>query len=50
MNIATAQATDNKTAWYRLGNHRGRKLAYIKQLCQQIAEAFHPDRIILFGS
>ncbi len=36
--------------WYRLGNHRRRKLAYIQRLCEQIAADFHPERIILFGS
>jgi len=50
MNTATAEASDAKTEWYRIGNQRGRKLTYIKRLCRQIAEAFRPERIILFGS
>ena len=40
---------EEKTEWYRLPDRR-RRMAYIKRLCRQIAEAFHPVRIILFGS
>jgi predicted nucleotidyltransferase len=38
-----------KTEWYRL-NKRSQQMAYIKRLCRKIVEAFHPDKIILFGS
>jgi uncharacterized protein len=38
-----------KTEWYRLEKH-AQQSAYIKRLCQRIAEAFHPEKIILFGS
>ncbi len=38
-----------KTEWYRL-NKRGQQMAYIKRLCWRIVEAFHPGKIILFGS
>lgn len=38
-----------KTQWYRL-EKRAQQSAYIKRLCQRIAEAFHPEKIILFGS
>ena len=27
-----------------------KRMAYIKKLCQRIAEAFHPEKIVLFGS
>ena len=50
MKTVTIEAVDSKFDWYRLGHHRGKKLAYIKRLCAQIAAAFHPERIILFGS
>ena len=40
---------EEKTEWYRLPNRR-RRLAYIRKLCRQIVEGFHPVRIILFGS
>ncbi len=38
-----------KTEWYRL-DKRSQQMAYIKRLCRRIVEAFHPDKIILFGS
>lgn len=38
-----------KTEWYRL-DKRGQQSAYIRRLCQRIVEAFHPEKIILFGS
>ncbi len=37
------------TEWYRL-DKRAQQMAYIKRLCKRIVEAFHPDKIILFGS
>ena len=50
MKTATIETINSPLEWYGLGNHRGQKLAYIKRLCRRIAEAFHPERIILFGS
>ncbi len=50
MTTATANAVDSKTEWYRLGDSTEGKRDYIKRLCQQIANAFLPERIILFGS
>jgi predicted nucleotidyltransferase len=38
-----------KTEWYRL-DKRAQQMAYIKRLCRRIVEAFHPAKIILFGS
>lgn len=38
-----------KTEWYRL-DKRSQQMAYIKRLCRRIVEAFHPGKIILFGS
>jgi predicted nucleotidyltransferase len=38
-----------KTEWYRL-DKRSQQMAYIKRLVRRIVEAFHPDKIILFGS
>ncbi len=40
---------EQKTEWYRL-DKRAQQTAYIKRLCRRIVEAFHPDKIILFGS
>ncbi|MGH9838411.1 MAG: nucleotidyltransferase domain-containing protein [Blastocatellia bacterium] len=39
----------NQTEWYRL-DKRVQQSAYIKRLCRKIVEAFHPQKIILFGS
>ncbi len=50
MSTATADAMNSKTEWYRLGDSAESKRDYIKRLCQQIANAFLPERIILFGS
>lgn len=38
-----------KTEWYRL-DKRSQQMAYIKRLCRRIVDAFHPEKIILFGS
>lgn len=40
---------EQKTEWYRL-DKRAQKTAYIKHLSRKIIEAFHPEKIILFGS
>jgi len=29
---------------------RAKRMAYIRKLCKRIAEAYHPEKIILFGS
>lgn len=29
---------------------RARRMAYIRRLCKRIAQAYHPEKIILFGS
>ncbi len=29
---------------------RAKRMAYIRNICHRIAEAYHPDKIILFGS
>jgi predicted nucleotidyltransferase len=50
MSTATADAMNSKTQWYRLGDSAESKRDYIKRLCLQIANAFLPERIILFGS
>ena len=49
MAAAIELSIEEKTEWYRLTDRR-RQLAYIRKLCRQIVEAFHPTRIILFGS
>lgn len=36
--------------WQPVKAHAAKRRAYIKKLCQRIAEAFHPEKIILFGS
>ena len=40
---------EQKTEWYRL-TKRSQQTAFIKRMCRQIAGAFKPDKIILFGS
>jgi uncharacterized protein len=42
-------AIERKTEWCRLTS-RSQQTAFIKRLCRRIAEAFQPDKIILFGS
>jgi predicted nucleotidyltransferase len=37
-------------AWYRDSASRRKRNAHIKNLCQQIAREFNPEKIILFGS
>lgn len=49
MDTALAEEIAHLTEWYRL-DKPAKKTAYIKRLCRQIVEAFHPERIILFGS
>jgi uncharacterized protein len=36
--------------WYEARADKVRRWAYIERLCKQIADSFHPDQIILFGS
>lgn len=36
--------------WYRDAADRRKRNAHIKNLCQQIAREFNPEKIILFGS
>lgn len=49
METTLAERIAHLTEWYRL-DKPGQRTAYIKRLCRQIVEAFHPDKIILFGS
>lgn len=37
-------------AWYRDAASRRRREAHIRRLCDEIARAFNPEKIILFGS
>ena len=36
--------------WQPVKAHPAKRRAYIKKLCRRIAEEFHPEKIILFGS
>jgi predicted nucleotidyltransferase len=36
--------------WEDSSQSRGKRMAYIRRLCKRIAEAYHPEKIILFGS
>jgi len=36
--------------WERLADSPAKRRAYIKKICQRIAEEFKPEKIILFGS
>jgi uncharacterized protein len=36
--------------WHDSFQTRAKRMAYIRKLCKKIAEAYHPEKIILFGS
>jgi predicted nucleotidyltransferase len=36
--------------WDESFRSRAKRMAYIRKLCKRIAEAYHPEKIILFGS
>jgi uncharacterized protein len=36
--------------WRESFQSRAKRMAYIRKLCKKIAEAYHPEKIILFGS
>jgi predicted nucleotidyltransferase len=36
--------------WHDSFQTRAKRMAYIRKLCKRIAEAYHPEKIILFGS
>jgi predicted nucleotidyltransferase len=36
--------------WDQSSQSRAKRMAYIRKLCNRIAEAYHPEKIILFGS
>ncbi len=36
--------------WDESSQSRAKRTAYIRKLCKRIAEAYHPEKIILFGS
>ncbi len=36
--------------WDESFQSRAKRMAYIRKLCKRIAEAYHPEKIILFGS
>jgi predicted nucleotidyltransferase len=36
--------------WDESSQSRAKRMAYIRKLCKRIAEAYHPEKIILFGS
>jgi predicted nucleotidyltransferase len=36
--------------WDESFQSRAKRMAYIRRLCKRIAEAYHPEKIILFGS
>ena len=36
--------------WHDTFSSRTKRMAYIRKLCRRIAEAYHPEKIILFGS
>lgn len=37
-------------SWYAIANDKNQRMAKIKSLCQQIAQEYQPEKIILFGS
>ena len=36
--------------WHESFQSRAKRMTYIRKLCQRIAEAYHPEKIVLFGS
>jgi predicted nucleotidyltransferase len=36
--------------WHDSFQTRAKRMAYIRKLCKRIADAYHPEKIILFGS
>jgi predicted nucleotidyltransferase len=36
--------------WRESFQTRAKRMAYIRKLCKRIAEAYHPEKIVLFGS
>ena len=36
--------------WEESFQSRTKRMAYIRKLCKRIAEAYHPEKIVLFGS
>src|SRR2546428_4403857 len=36
--------------WDEISQSRAKRMAFIRKLCKRIAEAYHPEKIILFGS
>jgi predicted nucleotidyltransferase len=36
--------------WHDSFQTRAKRMAFIRKLCKRIAEAYHPEKIILFGS
>ncbi|MDX2042666.1 MAG: nucleotidyltransferase domain-containing protein [Acidobacteriota bacterium] len=36
--------------WEESFQTRAKRMAYIRKLCKRIAEAYHPEKIVLFGS
>lgn len=36
--------------WDESSQSQAKRMAYIRKLCKRIAEAYHPEKIILFGS
>jgi predicted nucleotidyltransferase len=36
--------------WEESSQSPAKRMAYIRKLCKRIAEAYHPEKIILFGS
>lgn len=48
--MASAVELTTVPNWFQINRQREKRLAFIKRLCSRIADAFHPQRIILFGS
>ena len=36
--------------WHDSFQPRAKRMAYIRKLCQRIADVYHPEKIVLFGS
>lgn len=48
--VANADFWQGYNEWQPVKAHPAKRRAYIKKLCRRIAEAFQPEKIILFGS
>lgn len=50
MSTTIIEKDQSSLEWYEARGDKRRRRSYIKRLCSQIGDAFHPEKVILFGS